>query len=403
MSTRSIKRVSGRFRAAIVAGFLSIQFVFIVGSAHGDNFPEDHYCNDNPFVPVCVNLASLKNPPYSKLGIFGRNVIAVPHRGLWGQGDGGVDSIPQGSIAAISAAIDYGYKYIEVDVMRTQDNQPIMFHDYPLYRLTSEKSVLKNTFNTTADYITDLFLRTRDGQLTSHKVVLLEDVVDLLDENSTEGVALMLDLKERTALFKNGECVQYCDEQYFKRVNWLLNLNAVLDAVPSNRYYLIPKTFLLPSEIIVGLSQTSPETGETRYAPGLGSTVFDKLLWVPVIVDKELEEVISIIDQWGPRHVAAFETNYKNPSDDLYNGFTHNGTFYNSILDYIKRETGLRGGYYSYEAESPEGAYSRWAIGEMNNSTNDHRANYYFALALSWGGFGVYTTDYPSAWNEIND
>lgn len=62
----------------------------------------------------------------------------IAHRGLHDLDAG----IPENSIAAFRAAIDAGYG-IELDVQLTADEQPVVFHDYDLSRLTREKGEVR--------------------------------------------------------------------------------------------------------------------------------------------------------------------------------------------------------------------------------------------------------------------
>jgi glycerophosphoryl diester phosphodiesterase len=50
----------------------------------------------------------------------------IAHRGVWGAG------VPENSLAAFEQAIDLGADMIELDVRRTRDRQPIVFHDAEL-------------------------------------------------------------------------------------------------------------------------------------------------------------------------------------------------------------------------------------------------------------------------------
>ena len=56
----------------------------------------------------------------------------VAHRGLRGEG------CSENSVAAFAAAIDKGYG-IELDIQMSSDGEAMVFHDYELSRLTSEK------------------------------------------------------------------------------------------------------------------------------------------------------------------------------------------------------------------------------------------------------------------------
>lgn len=63
----------------------------------------------------------------------------IAHRGLHNLDEG----IPENSAAAFRAAIEAGYG-IELDVQLTADDQPVVFHDYDLSRLTREKGDVRD-------------------------------------------------------------------------------------------------------------------------------------------------------------------------------------------------------------------------------------------------------------------
>lgn len=104
--------------------------------------------------------------------------VYYAHRGLFDNKKG----IPENSMAAFEQAISYGYG-IELDVLVTKDDVPVVIHDNNLKRLCG---VNKNVFNCTYEEISSLKLLN-----TNQNIPKLIDVLNLVDGK----VILLVELK----------------------------------------------------------------------------------------------------------------------------------------------------------------------------------------------------------------
>ncbi len=89
-------------------------------------FPDGHYCNtqEGKDCKVCQALSALKSMDH-------KQIIVVPHRGLWG-----TPGIPETSLRAVKEAYDAGYMFCEIDLVLTKDKKVVLSHDMQLNRTT---------------------------------------------------------------------------------------------------------------------------------------------------------------------------------------------------------------------------------------------------------------------------
>jgi len=103
----------------------------------------------------------------------------IAHRGLH------ENEIPENSLAAFTNAITYGY-IIELDVMLTKDNVPIIFHDKNTLRMTGEDYEVKDT------NFTQLSSLKLDN--SNEKIPTLEETLALVNKQ----VGLLIEIKSTT-------------------------------------------------------------------------------------------------------------------------------------------------------------------------------------------------------------
>lgn len=87
-----------------------------------------------PSLPTALSLASLSpGAAVPASGAIAAGLRLIAHRG------GVVDQgRPENSPAAVQTAIDHGYWMIEVDVRRTRDHEPVLYHDRTLQKYFAE-------------------------------------------------------------------------------------------------------------------------------------------------------------------------------------------------------------------------------------------------------------------------
>jgi len=116
--------------------------------------------------------------------------VAIAHRGF------SADQ-PENSIAAFTAAVDLGYRYLETDARVTDDGRSVAFHDYQLDRVTNDVGRLQ-------DLPWEVVRKARI--LGREPIPLLEDVLDTfrnctinIDIKADNAVGPALDAIRRTA------------------------------------------------------------------------------------------------------------------------------------------------------------------------------------------------------------
>ena len=380
-------------------------------SHYGNQFASAHYCAAHPGVAICQELTELKNPDFSH-GSTHIDLYPAPHRGLWGYDSGGGPGSgpPQNSTASIRAAAAAGYSLIEMDIMRTSDNKIVSSHDYPIFRTTNAQSKDQYVFTLRQSELSNLYLRRRNGTVSNQRFLTGES---LIDEVSRANLIVLVDPKERIGKFVSGQCAEFCENEYFKKVDWLLLINAFLNVVDYYRalHHVVIKTTLSPLEISQGVTQSNPHTGEQRSAPGLGRTTMSQVLWVPELISSQhndsIQRIAQVVDEWntstyGPM-LAYIETDFFNGNDVQLDSFTRNETEYVNILGYIAKTAGIRSGLFSEEPTAQRGTYTRWAVGKLKNLPADRRANYSWVLSQPYAGYMIVTTDVPNIWTQINE
>ena len=106
-------------------------------------------------------LAQIRNPK-------SKYVVVIAHRSDWRH-------YPENSLAAMEGAIKMGVDMVEIDVQRTKDGVLVCCHDKSVDRTTTGKGNVKDL---TADYISTLKLKTKDG-VTEYGMPTLAQALDL--------------------------------------------------------------------------------------------------------------------------------------------------------------------------------------------------------------------------------
>ena len=106
-------------------------------------------------------LAQIRNPK-------SKYVVVIVHRSDWRH-------YPENSLAAMEGAIKMSVDMVEIDVQRTKDGVLVCCHDKSVDRTTTGKGNVKDL---TADYISTLKLKTKDG-VTEYGMPTLAQALDL--------------------------------------------------------------------------------------------------------------------------------------------------------------------------------------------------------------------------------
>ena len=96
-------------------------------------------------------------------------VLVAAHRGDW-------KNFPENSLPAIQSCIDNFIDIVEIDVQETSDGKFILMHDNSVNRTTNGKGVVSSL---SANQISKLKLKNRNGELTEEHVPSLEEALTL--------------------------------------------------------------------------------------------------------------------------------------------------------------------------------------------------------------------------------
>lgn len=169
--------------------------------------------------------------------------LVAAHRGYW-------KDVPENSTAAFDDAIALGADLVEVDVRLTKDNVLVAFHDPCLDRLTSESGPI-NQYDWKD--IQDLRLKDVTGELTTYKILSLEEVVKYIGDR----IVISLDVK-----------VHGTDYQLvFLEAVKIFRANNILD-------HLVIKGNLSPDQLSSILKASDTNLGEILYTPVLYNSPF---------------------------------------------------------------------------------------------------------------------------------
>lgn len=179
-------------------------------------FPEGHYCNteEGKDCKVCQALSALKSMDH-------KQIIVVPHRGLWG-----APGVPETSLKAIKEAYNANYMFCEIDLVLTKDKKVVLSHDMQLNRTTDAPPTFSTDGGTkdpgnffrslnwnhptigsvpdangdiypTFPALKDLHYKDRYGNVTEEKLNLFEEALDFCQDKD---FILALDIKATNLL-----------------------------------------------------------------------------------------------------------------------------------------------------------------------------------------------------------
>lgn len=166
-------------------------------------------CDTDPNHPGCQAVADWKDTSSDAK----RKTLVVAHRGYHG-----MRGVPENSLSAVSKAYDERYRYMEVDIRRSRDGHPFIFHDDFLGYATNHgalNNIDPNTFISSHDLhdLQLLFYRTRywDGNYSSAinssgktvnarvgniSVTPVNSLADIFDYVKGKDIMLYLDIKD---------------------------------------------------------------------------------------------------------------------------------------------------------------------------------------------------------------
>ncbi len=185
----------------------SFKKAYIPGIGHYSlDFPWGHHCFGNTS-EECEALREFKIGDHSK-------AVVTSHRGFWGYGD-----IPEGGMKSLRAAYDNKFLFVELDIMQSKDQYPLLLHDQEVNRMTNLPQtpdeneagwIIKMNFNSTTDGtipkrdgsgnyasyppLKTGFLVDRRGEVTDDPIEQLSTALDYIKDKP---IFIHLDIKDK--------------------------------------------------------------------------------------------------------------------------------------------------------------------------------------------------------------
>lgn len=274
------------------------------------------------------------------------DLVPIPHRGLWGGAGGSKTTVAENAMGAFKAALDAGYRVLEIDAAVAGPSCPTAYGDvfvgHYFSMLAAGGDVAKRPCDYTANNIAQFSMRLRDGRvnnLESNKLVNITDVIRWAKDNQ---VLLMVDPKV-PGLTPQEERSQY-SYIIFKVLESALS-NSALENVAIKTTYGYSESLLF-----------FPYGDYDRYYKG-------KFLWSPIInksscmtkgsaeggcndgdTGDEISTVIGAAKSWryetnDSKQIATYEVQLYNRDHWASKPFAVSGVHYENLVDFVARQT----------------------------------------------------------------
>ncbi len=253
--------------------------------------------------------------------------IVAAHRGYW-------KDVPENTLEAYDRTIATGADMVELDVRFTKDKKLVVFHDMCLDRITNGTGYISDK---TWPEIQSLFLKDRLGNITTYKMVSLEEVLTHLKDK----ILINFDIKER---------------------NTEANPDAFWEAMEAS---ISLATSLGVLDQLIIKAKYSPNKIDTQLAKA--NVTLKDLIYTPVAFGWDTSNMDGYVDSYiNKEEIAAIELTYK--------------TDYDPILQKIAPtiNNGVRVGNYSFWPEECGGVWSEDLIFDVNNPCQANGRDYNF-------------------------
>jgi hypothetical protein len=381
---------------------------------------------------ICNNLNTVATIPISNINLGVTDLVLQVHRGIWGE----IGGHQENTIGAFTDAISQGYYLLESDIMPfgitnwTNSGSASTFatpsglaclHDIELDRPTNGTGF---SFNKTRAQLNTLKLKKpRSPDVGTDDILFFDELMIYAHNNDAIVVVDMKNLQGK-GLDANGNCIDnfLCEfnTQERKNLSWLKNYKKAIEIVnglgADHFKNLAIKTYFdLPT-----LSQGLLELG-------LSQSLFDKVLWVPILApdpkwqvsetDKKFDtkKIQKYVDDWMSHNanVLYYEPNFFNSFDNKSSRFLNGGysymnevgneATYPSIMEYIYRMGGRRSGLFSGEPIEGRGLPNRFGKWKIPVGKGDRRSDQIFVIQQKYMRHSVITTDRPDVWKQLKD
>jgi hypothetical protein len=355
------------------------------------------------------------------------DAIAVPHRGVWGKA---WFEKPENSKGAIEAVKESGLDIVEIDIMRSYDNEIVASHDYNFDRLSDFSGDEKYWFDQRVtpawwnpfQYMwwgfMELFepeywpleahLRDRQGylHLDSHYLQFTNVLNILIRKNLVALIDIKAVTNDYDAQYRPTPTVKI---EYERRTpegrekvkqDWLLIFKKCYEQASKMGMldYIAFKTSYTYEEITGRGGISEAQAQYVRFMPMVQPA---DNMWTR-------NKALSLIDSWTlnvKNMVIAIETNFNLPNkegkDSVYfETFTHKNKRYANLFEYVHQK-GFRTGYFSEEPVGVRGVSDRYGKWHMPNMLEKKKADHLILMNVPYFNGAVITTDRPDIWKQL--
>jgi hypothetical protein len=355
------------------------------------------------------------------------DVIIAPHRGIWG-GELGFGA-PENSAKAIKNVKTAGLDVVEIDIMRSYDDELVASHDYSFNRLSDFSGgesywfdqrtvpvwwnpfqVLWWMFSPGGPLVANL--KYRNGLIdTDSHYLSLPFILNHLKKN--ELVAL-IDIKAIT----NDYDASYRPTPTVK-IDYDRNTPEGREKVKEDWILIFKKCYEVASKkgMLDYIAFKTPYTYEDITGRGgIPETQASYVRFMPMVqpADKQWtrNKALELIDSWvlkAPNSVKemviAIETNFNLPNkegkDSVYfKAFSHENKQYDNLFDYVHQKK-FRTGYFSEEPVGVRGVADRYGKWHMPNMFEKKKADPLVLLNVPYFKSSIITTDRPDIWQQL--
>lgn len=260
-------------------------------------FPNQHYCASNPNNPTCKALKEYRD---------GSGIIVVSHRGEWG------GSMPECSLEAVENAYNNKFRFVELDVLMTKDNVPVLIHDNTTERQLKFRGSLPHGYIMNPDFVEnpqsknfqikdlyfnypttspgdrynvvvpalkDFYYTLRNGQVSYDRLNRFEEVLSYIKDKD---MIIEVDIKDRLPsdyIRTLIQCVRLANEyNILHKLIFIMHWDKSKQMTPSYLKSKIPDTFNLminkssikPAEYNYGITRPPEEKQWLNYPAVIG-------------------------------------------------------------------------------------------------------------------------------------
>ena len=332
------------------------------------------------------------------------DLVPIPHRGVWGGADGSATTVAENTMAAFQAALDAGYRMIELDAAMVGPPCPVadggVFIGHYFSMIAAGGPAGQKPCDLDMASVVKFSMRYRNGDVNALPSNALADIQSVIKWARDNQVLLMVDPKVPD--LSGQESVQYGKIIY--RVLYEAENQGALENIAIKTTY--------------SLSQSIAQMPSKSYDEHFKG----KILWSPIVnksicmtrdacsdADRsaEIAAVTSAAADWraqtnDSKQIVTFEVALYNSAHWASNAFVANGATYQNLIDFAARQTGncpakpalcKRSAIWSVDPASDKGTLSREYAWKFIGNTvgqgawkDDQRGNPFVTL-----GYGAST------------